>query len=292
MNPSNPEKPVPTGDEPPSSPPLEETPSAPTASPSPPAPEPAPASASAPASEETALLYELVGDAHLLTVVVLVGASALVPVPFLDDVAKGYLERRMLRSIAEREKMTLSSQEIDHLTKEPPDGCCLMGCLGNVVLYPLKRILRKVLFFLEIKRSMDQSSTALAEAWLFSLALRRGLWSPGRDISEADRLRQVIETSCQSQGVKPLETALGHAFQGAKDVMSDVARRFVGKKVEDKAQMDAALRKFEAEEGEQLSRLSKRLREALGEVGEVYLQRFAREFERQLEVASKKPPGM
>ncbi len=255
--------------------------------PEPPTPEAPPGT-----SPETALLYELVGDPHLLTVTVLVGASALVPVPFLDDVAKGYLERRMLRSIAKREGMTLSSQEVERLTKEPPDGCCLMGCLGNVVLYPLKKILRKVLFFLEIKRSMDQSSTALAEAWLFSLALRRGLWSPGRDISEADRLREVIESSCQSQGVKPLETALTHAFQGAKDVMSDVASRFVGKKVEDKAQIEAALDKFEVEEGERLSRLSKRLRDALGGVGEEYLRRFAQEFEHQMERASKKPPGV
>jgi hypothetical protein len=242
-----------------------------------------------PVSEETALLYELIGDGHLLTVVVLVGASALLPVPFLDDFAKAYLERRMLRTIAEREKMKLTSEEVERLTQEPPKGCCMMGCLGKALFFPIKKILRKILFFLEIKRSMDQSSTALAEAWLFALALRRGLWSPGRDIAEADLLREVIDASCQCQGVKPLETAFGHAFRGAKDTLMDFAGRFTGKDVDDKEQMDAAMNKLQSEERERLVKLSKSLNEALSEVGEVYLQSFAKEFEKQLELAQSRP---
>lgn len=263
---------------------------APQAVPASPA-EPAPPKTSGlqPISEETQLLYELVGDAHLLTVIVLVGASALLPVPFLDDVAKVYLERRMLRALARREGMTLSSQELERLTVQPEGGCCMLGCLGKVVIYPIKKLLRKVLFFLEIKRSMDQSSTALAEAWLFSLALRRGFWSPGRDIASADQLREVIDASCNSHGVKPLETAFNHAFQGAKDTMVELAGRFTGKNVGDREKMDQAMSKLEAEESEKLDGLSRKLKEALSEVGEGYLQRFAREFETQLEEARTRP---
>lgn len=242
-----------------------------------------------PISEETQLLYELVGDAHLLTVVVLVGASALLPVPFLDDVAKGYLERRMLRAIAKREGMTLSNDELERLTVQPARGCCMVGCLGKVLFYPIKKILRKILFFIEIKRSMDQSSTALAEAWLFALVLRRGFWSPGRDISQADQLRDVIDASCNSHGVKPLETAFHHAFQGAKDTLLEFAGRFTGKNVGDKEKMDQAMSKLEAEESERLASLSRKLKDALSEVGEVYLQRFAKEFEQQLEEARNRP---
>lgn len=237
-------------------------------------------------SEETALLYDLVGDPHLLAIMVMVGASALLPVPFLDDVAKGYLERRMLRTIASKEAMTLTSEEVDRLTQEPSKGCCLVGCLTGAVIYPVKRLLRKLLFFLEIKRSMDQASTALAESWLFWLALRRGFWSPGRDIAEADRLRTVIEAACNSQGVKPLETALRHAFGGAKGTLKELAARFGGKTLSDKAQLEAAVRSLETEEGERLAKLSKSLKAALSEVGESYLRRFAEEFERQMEQAS------
>jgi hypothetical protein len=242
-----------------------------------------------PISEETRILYELVGDGHILTVVVLIGASALLPVPFLDDVAKAYLERRLARTIAEGEGLTLSAQEVERLTLEPAKGCCMWGCLGKIVIYPIKRLIRKILFFLEIKRAVDQSSTALAEAWLLTLAMRRGLWSTGRDISETDRLREVIDVSCQSHGVKPLETAFAHAFRGAKDTLMDFAGRFTGKLDDDKEKLDAAVRKLELEEGERLARLSKRLKEALSEVGEVYLQGFACEFERQMETARSRP---
>lgn len=242
-------------------------------------------------SEETAMLYELVGEPHILSVVVLIGASALLPVPFLDDVAKAYLERRLVRTIASGEKLTLTTEEVERLTLEPPKGCCALGCLGKVVLYPIKKLIRKILFFLEIKRAVDQSSNALAEAWLLTLALRQGLWSTGRPIAEADRLREVMDAACQSHGVKPLETAFDHAFRGAKVSLLDFAGRFTGQVDDDKERLDAAVEKLEAEEGERLAKLSRKLREALSEVGEVYLQRFAKEFERQMEEAVKRPPS-
>lgn len=239
--------------------------------------------------DETAILHGLIGDPHILTVVVLVGASALLPVPFLDDVAKGYLERRLIRTIAEGEGLSLTSQEVDRLTKEPPKGCCALGCLGKAVLYPVKKLLRKILFFLEIKRSVDQSSTALAEAWLLTLALRRGLWSPGRPLEQADRLREVIEAACRSHGVKPLETAFSHTFRGAKDTLLEFARRFTGQVDDDKARLDAAVARLEAEERERLAGLSGKLKEALSGVSEAYLLRFAKEFERQFDQSG---PGL
>jgi hypothetical protein len=244
-----------------------------------------------PAGEETALLYELVGDPHILTMVVLIGASALLPVPFLDDVVKGYLERRLVRALAEKEKLTLTSQEVERLTLEPPAGCCAVGCLGKAFIYPFRKLLRKILFFLEIKRSVDQSSQALARGWLLRLAMRRGLWSSGRPPEEADRLRTVIEAACHSHGVKPLETALARTFRGAWDLMRDFAGRFRGKLEDDKAQLEAEVARLEVEQGERLAGLSKKLKEALAGPGQGYLQGFAQEFERQLEVSQSSPPA-
>ena len=45
-------------------------------------------------TEETELLYQVIKDHHLLAPVVMIGASALIPIPFLDEVAKEYLEKR------------------------------------------------------------------------------------------------------------------------------------------------------------------------------------------------------
>lgn len=235
-----------------------------------------------PGGEETELLLSLVSDLDLLTMVVLIGASALVPIPLLDDVAKNYLVRRLIRTLAQREGMSLTAEEIERLTQDPPSGCCLWGCLGNAVVYPIKRLIRKILFFLEIKRAVDQSSIALAKAWLFSLALRRGLWSPGRDLGECDRLREGILTACQSHGVQPLETAFRHGFRGARDLLKEFALRLFRREIANKEELEAAVQQFEEEQGERLASISKKIGDALAVLGEDYLQAFAVEFERQL----------
>ena len=158
------------------------------------------------------MLYELVKDSSLLTPVVLIGASALVPVPFLDDFAKAYLEKRLFRLLAEKEGLELSKEEQSHLTQHSGSSCCLVGCLGSALIYPFKKILRKVFFFLEIKRSVDQSTTALAQAYLFRLTLRKDLWRPGGPVESADVVREAILAACHSQGVKPLEDARQVSF--------------------------------------------------------------------------------
>ncbi len=241
-------------------------------------------------NEEIALLYELLADRDRLTTVILVGASAMIPVPFLDDFAKGYLERRLFRVGAEREDFSLSSEEADRLVQEPPSGCCLVGCLGKALIYPIKRLIRKLLFFLEIKRAVDQSTNALAESWLFSLALRRGLWAPGGDPDQADLMRQAIEKTCAAQGVKPLELAISGAFQGAKGTLFNFANRFIGKAGESKEELLATVDQFKKEEADQLSKLAQKLQKEIAGISDSYLRRFAQGFETELQIAMTSPP--
>ncbi len=241
------------------------------------------------ASLETELLFEVVRDAHLLSSIVLIGASALIPIPFLDDVAKAHLERRLFRAVAKKEKMSITGDEVSRLTQAPPKGCFVWGCLTGAVIYPIKRLIRKILYFLEIKRAVDQSTTALAEAWLFRLALRRGLWSTGRPPEQVDRLREVIEAACHSQGVKPLEAAVHHAFEGAKGTLKGFARKFTRKTGRDEQQMERAVDELETEEKERLDTLTERLIEALNSVSGSYLQGFAEQFEQRLAQAETAP---
>lgn len=278
-----PEKPDPPQAVPvvPASPPKTEAPV--LDAPKPSAPEPT-------SDEEIALLYELLGDRDRLTTVILVGASAMIPVPFLDDFAKGYLERRLFRIGAERESLTLSSEEADRLVQEPPSGCCLTGCLGKALIYPIKRLIRKLLFFLEIKRAVDQSTNALAESWLFSLALRRGLWAPGGDPAQADLMRQTIEKTCAAQGVKPLELAISGAFQGAKGTLFNFANRFIGKGGESKEELLATVDQFKKEEADQISKLTQKLQKEIEGISDAYLRRFAQGFETELQIAMTTPP--
>lgn len=238
---------------------------------------------------ETELLYRLIRDTHLLTPVVLIGASAMIPVPFVDDLAKAYLEKRLFQELAQREGFKLSKEEQSRLTQEPSSGCCALGCLGSAFLYPIKRLLRKVFFFLEIKRAVDQSTTALAQAWLFELTLNRGLWQPGGNPASCDQVRTAIREACHSQGVKPLETAISHAFRGAKGTLMEFARNFAGKATSDETKMAEAVADLEREEQEQLEGLTQKLSDSLGEVSDGYLERFAVTFEEHLAQELAKP---
>lgn len=240
--------------------------------------------------EEVEILYELIKDTHLLTPVVLIGASALIPVPFLDDITKVYLEKYLFARVAEREGLELTKDERYHLTQEKNSGgCCALGCLGSAALYPIKRLLRKVFFFLEIKRSVDQATIALAQAYLFKLALQRDLWAPGQDLDQAHCLRRATRAACQNHGVKPLETAIRHGFEGAKGTFSEFAAKFVKKSGSDEKEMAQAVDALELEESEQLAGLTRSLSDSLGEVSDSYIERFAEVFEQQLALEKAKP---
>lgn len=241
-----------------------------------------PESKDKPVSEEAKLLYDLIGDKTLLSTVVLIGASALIPVPFLDDVVKKYLEMRLYRLVASSEHRELSKEQSEQLADEPSSGCFALGCVLSALIYPIKKILRKLFFFLEIKRAVDQATTALARGWLFHLALRRGLWEPSDDPESAVQLREVITAACESQGVKPLEAAIRHAFEGAKGTLNDFALKFSKKGKPDEKDVAAAVESLEHDQKDELAGLTQRLTQSLSEVSGGYLEKFAANFERSL----------
>lgn len=242
-------------------------------------------------SPEDRLLTSLVKDGDILTPVVMIGASALIPVPFLDDVAKAYLEKRLFAKVAARKEVSLSKEEKQGLTQDKdPRGCCALGCLGSALLYPLKKLLRKIFFFLEVKRCVDQSTTALAEAFLFAVTLEKELWQPGGPSHDAECVRRAIRHTCRSQGVKPLEASIRHGFEGARGLFGDFAAKFVSKGTgEDEEQMERAVESLEQEESAKLAGLTKKLTVSLEKMPDSYLERFAASFAEQLALERARP---
>lgn len=242
-------------------------------------------------SEEADSLYDLVKDTTVLSQVVMIGASALVPIPFLDDVAKAYLEKSLFSTLAERSGLSLSKEEKYHLTQDTQGkGCWAFGCLGSAFLYPVKRLLRKVFFFLEVKRCVDQSTTALAQAYLFKLALKRGLWKPNSGVADSECVRRAIVATCHSQGVKPLETSIRHAFEGTKGLFRDFATKFVSAQTgTDESKIEKALVGIEKQETAELEGLTQKLATSLESVSDSYLAKFAASFENQLRLERQTP---
>ena len=235
------------------------------------------------------LLSNITQDTHLITPVILIGASALIPVPFLDDIAKSFLEKYLFKLLAQREGIELTKEETDHLTHTPKKGCCALGCLGSAFLYPLKKILRKLFFFLEVKRSVDQATTALAQAWLFQISLKSGLWGPGQDIKTSDDVRKAIAKACKSQGVKPLEAAVSHAFRGAKGTLSDLAFKFTKKDGANEQEMAKTVDSVESEGKEAIAGLTQKLSDSLAQMSDSHFDGLIVAYRQALEEERSAP---
>ena len=241
-------------------------------------------------SEEGQILQEIVGNSDLVTSIILIGASALIPIPFLDDPVKAYLEKKLFRQIADKHEISLTSEEAKGLTQHDTGGCCALGCLGSAMLWPIKKILRKIFFFLEIKRAVDQSTTALAQSWLFTVALRRGHWSQAHPPYQAERLKQAISKASEQHGVKPLEAAVSHSFEGAKGSLAKFATKFTKQNTVDDSHIKETIEEAKQEESSEIAGITRNLTTSLSEISETYLQKFARTFEETLAQEPAEPP--
>lgn len=226
-------------------------------------------------SENRATLLSVARDPGLLAPILLIGASALIPLPFVDDLLRGRLERHLFRLLGEREGLDLRPSIVEAMLTRESKVSKMRSMLGKALLYPIRRGVRKVLYFLEVKRAVDQTAEALARAWLFRTALRRGWWTPEM---ETDRLREAIQAACRSQGIRPLEGAISGAFHGTRRRLIGLARRTLGLNPDQPQEWQEVV----AESG-----LPTRLLSSINGLSDAYLNRFAEQFEGHLQ--SKKP---
>ncbi|MEL6181819.1 MAG: hypothetical protein AAFS10_22860, partial [Myxococcota bacterium] len=114
------------------------------------------------------------GMEAILFSAVLGGLCPLIPIPFLDDLIIGTVRRNMVRAIMKRANLKPTDDQVAMLTHNERGGC-LMGCLTFVVIYPLKKIFRKLVYILAVKDCSDVASELFHEGMLLRYALRRGL---------------------------------------------------------------------------------------------------------------------
>ena len=174
----------------------------------------------------------------LLVYALLTGLTALIPVPFADDLAKGHLRRRLVHLLARAHGRELSGDTVQALAREPSRGGCLGGCLAQALLYPLKKVFRKVFFFLEWKRAVDLTSYTYHWGHLVDYAFQEGLVAvepPGTspnsgpsaraDNRRVDDLRTAIERACQEAPIKPVERAVSVTLRQSRAVLLSAATR-------------------------------------------------------------------
>ena len=181
-------------------------------------------------------LRQIVSDS-LLT-----GLCALIPVPLVDDWARDLLRRRLAARLASDAAATLNDFQIKVLAcgYDPAtvDGCA-RGCLRLALVKPivflvtviLRKLMRKILFFLTLKDAVETFSGTFHEAYLLRHALRLGLLAevtPAVPPAPVDprllAVRAAVEQVSRSTDTRPVTHLAGAVFSGSRRLLTRTAR--------------------------------------------------------------------
>ena len=124
------------------------------------------------------------------------GLATLIPLPLVDSLVEGYFRRRMVRNIAKRRQISLNPLVYERMTRE---GCNIWGCLlwpVSLVWKFLKKLSRKILYFLTVKEATDKLSHYWHRAFLVDYMLVQGhLEGEESAVYARAALEQVLENT-------------------------------------------------------------------------------------------------
>jgi hypothetical protein len=214
----------------------------------------------------------------ILTHAVLTGLTPLIPIPLLDDLVKAYFLRRLVRRLGASHGFTLDPEDVKILADEPETGC-LPGCLGRVLLYPVKKIFRKIFFFLEWKRATDLVSRTYHRGYLLDHAIREGWYGPGLGLQPAQAVRAAVDAVCVEVPTSPVTQAVRGVFgqskaalKGAVSLLQGSLQRVTGSP--DDARVAEAVEAVEAEEEAEIGGVIDRLQQAIERIPSSHFDRL------------------
>lgn len=158
--------------------------------------------------------------------------TPLIPLPFVDDWAAAWVERRLVVDTFRRRGLAAQAWHVGVLTwggEEGRRGCLYPLLLGfRLVVYLAKKIFRKLLVFLLIKDCVDHFSTTFQHGYLLHVAFERGLLDE-RTLAGGERLievRQAMLATCEAIDPRPLNQVLRRVLSGSRRLLLEAARGF------------------------------------------------------------------
>ncbi len=150
------------------------------------------------------------------------GLSVLIPVPLLDLASEWFFKRRIPKSIARRNGRSLPPVVLAEINQNR------IGCLESCLTWPfllvflfVKRLSRKILYFLTIKEATDQLSYYWHRAFLLDYMMRSGyLEREGKTAVAAIALDQVLTTTTTS----PLTQLAQQTIAGTRHIWRTLRR--------------------------------------------------------------------
>ncbi len=222
----------------------------------------------------------------LLVHSVLVGLTPLIPVPFLDDVVKGAIERRLVGAIAVANERELTKAEVKALT-EDPGGSVLWAITKGAFLFPFKLLFKTVFLVLEVKQASDEASRCYHRGLLFDLVLRSNAMAPAGPRSAAE-VRAAVNEVVAGTTVSPLGQAISGVFEGSRDALTAIGRGLLarigkGGKASAAAVESAVEGAADTPDGP-MDGLLARLSAAIAEVPNAHFESLERQLEARLQV--------
>lgn len=220
---------------------------------------------------------------HLLvTHAVLAGLTPLIPMPLLDDLFYGHFLRSMVKRLAAAHARELGSEEVEILAAHTGRGCGL-GCLGGLLLYPLKKMLRKIFFFLEWKRAAD----TISHTYYFGSLIEAALEEKWIETYGAARVRAAIDGVLARTNTSLITRAASGVVGGSKGLLKSLGQLLLralpdARRTASEAEVAQAVAAVEEEE--RLGGLVNRMQSAIAALPAEHFQQLRGELARELEV--------
>ena len=135
------------------------------------------------------------------SVAVLVGAAALIPLPFVDELVRRFLLKMCFEELAVTAGRPLESGQGWALARQRSN--LVLGCLIAVFWWPIKKIFRMMLFVLIAKDVIDWAADAVIRAALVRRALERGAL-PGDTAAVWSALDKAADDHFKSPAIRVL----------------------------------------------------------------------------------------
>ena len=159
------------------------------------------------------------------------GLAVLIPLPLVDTAFEQFFRRRMPRGIARRNQINLSPRMQLELNRGRLT--CRQACLTGpfvMTFWLIKRLSRKILYFLTVKESSDQLSLYWHRAFLLDYMCKAGyLADEATAVPAAEALREILETITTS----PLNQLARQVITIPRHILLSLRRVRTGKQDKD-----------------------------------------------------------
>ncbi len=157
---------------------------------------------------------------------VLSGLCPLLPIPYVDDAVLLRVRRSMVGDLLGLRGIHVSRSDLGILVDRPAKGC-FAGCLHAAIVYPVKKIFRKIFILLTIKECVDEASATFHLGYLLHRAIEEGhIDAPPAEAmgKRLSTVRHAVDRTCAQVDTRPITKIMSRVFSGSRAVMRTAAR--------------------------------------------------------------------